>query len=243
MLDLTLGILTYNAPKTLEKNLNRLFEKKVNCNLNEILLYINPSKFSEHNIEQAEKFNIKYKLASENKWIAPAFKWIVENSQSNTVLLLEDDFFLIEDDNEKIFNILNTSVSFLKENKTDVVRLRSRKNAGNPLYSSWFAGQEEKCMSHLAECVHWRDNPDLDFPKHCQKISENPVWYKFSSKNANFTNNPCIYRKNFYEEYIIPNYCLDFTDIETAATPWWSSQEFNVIAGDGLFCHDRLDGK
>jgi len=243
MIDLTLGILTYNAPNTLERTLNRFFEKKIDSILNEILLYINPSRFSDQNIEQAKKFNIKYELASENKWIAPAFKWIAENSQSNTILLLEDDFFLTEDNEEKIFKILETAVYFLKKEETDVVRLRSRRNAGNPLYSSWFAGQEEKCMTHLAECVHWRDNPDLDFPEYCQRISKDPVWYKFSSKNANFTNNPCIYRKEFYKEHIIPRFCIDNTDIETAATSWWSSQNFKVIAGDGLFCHDRLDGK
>lgn len=243
MIDLTLGILTYNAPKTLERTLKKLSDKKVKNFVKEIFLYINPSNFSNQNVEFAKNFNINYNLADQNKWIGPAFKWMAENCEAENILLLEDDFFLIEEDEEKIYKILNTAVIFLKNKETDVVRLRSRKNAGNPLYSSWFAGQEEKCMTHLAECVHWRDNPDLDFPNYCEKILEDPVWYRFSSKNANFTNNPCIYRKEFYKKYIIPTYCLDNTDIETAATGWWSTEDFKVIVGDGLFCHDRLDGK
>ena len=243
MIDLTLGILTYNAPNTLERTLKGYFDKNLNSYIKEFLLYINPSRFSEQNVELAKKFNIKYHLADQNKWIGPAFKWMVEKAESENILLLEDDFFLTEENEEKIFKILNTAVSFLKKEEADVVRLRSRRNAGNPLYSSWFAGQEHKCMTHLAECVHWRDNPDLDFPEYCKKISEDPVWYRFSSKNANFTNNPCIYRKEFYKNHIIPTYCLDNTDIETAATNWWSTQDFKVIVGDGLFCHDRLDGK
>lgn len=243
MIDLTLGILTYNAPNTLERTLKGYFDKKLNSYIKEFLLYINPSRFSEQNVELAKNFGIKYHLADQNKWIGPAFKWIAESTESETILFLEDDFFLIEENEEKIFKILDTAVSFLKKEETDVVRLRSRRNAGNPLYSSWFAGQEHQCMTHLAECVHWRDNPDLDFPGYCQKISEDPVWYRFSSKNANFTNNPCIYRKEFYKTHIMPTYCLDNTDIETAATNWWSAQDFKVIAGDGLFCHDRLDGK
>lgn len=242
MLDLTLGILTYNAPKTLERTLNSFFNKKANTFFKEIVLYINPSPFSEENVNLAKKFNIKNELAKENKWIGTGFKWIVENSVCENVLLLEDDFYLTEEDNEKTFKILNSAINFLKRNEVDIVKLRSRKNAGNPLYSSWFAGQEHKCMTHLAECVHWRDNPDLDFPEYCQKISENPIWYKFNSKNSNFTNNPCIYRKKFYIKHVIP-YCIDFTDIESVITNWWSTQDFKVMAGDGLFCHDRLDGK
>lgn len=243
MLDLTLGILTYNAPKTLEHTLKSIFDKNVNTYFKEILLYINPSQHTQNTQQIASNFNVKYFTADENKWIAPGFKWLVENSSSSTVLLLEDDFFLIEDDTDKIFKILKTAVDILKSNETDVVRLRSRRKAGNPLYSSWFAGQEHRCMTHLAECVHWRDNPDLDFPEYCKKISDDPVWYKFKASNANYTNNPCIFRKEFYKEHIIPKFCSDRTDIETAATSWWTNQDFNVIAGDGLFCHDRHDGK
>ena len=44
-------------------------------------------------------------------------------------------------------------------------------------------------MTHLAECTHWRDTPDLDFPEYCEKINDVPVWYKFKSANANFTMN------------------------------------------------------
>jgi hypothetical protein len=98
-------------------------------------------------------------------------------------------------------------------------------------------------MSHLAECVHWRENPDLDFPDFCTKISSNPVWYKFKSANCNFSNNPSIFNVEFYKKHIIPRFCIHKTDIETAATDWWTGQDFTAMAGDGLFCHDRLDGK
>jgi glycosyltransferase involved in cell wall biosynthesis len=243
MIDLTLGILTYNAPNTLENTLKSIFDKGTNLYFNEILLYVNPSQHTQRTEEIASSYNIKRFTADENKWIGPGFKWLVENSNSNNVLLLEDDFFLIEQDVNKVFEILKTAVDFLNKRETDVVRLRSRKSPGNPLYSSWFAGQEHRCMTHLAECTHWKENPDLDFPEYCKKISDNPVWYKFKSANANYTNNPCIFRKEFYKKYIIPNFCADRTDIETAATSWWTGQDFSVITGNGLFCHDRHDGK
>jgi hypothetical protein len=242
MIDLTLGILTYNAPKTLQRTLESIFCNDVNTFFNEIIAYINPSNNTDENKNILDSFNIKYHLADENKWIGPGFKWLVENSNSSSVLLLEDDFFLIEKDDKKVFNILKSSVDLLKEGDVDTVKLRSRRHAGNPLYSSWLAGQEHRCMTHLGDCVHWKENPDIDFPDHCKKISEDPVWYKFKSSVANFTNNPCIYKKDFYKENIF-QFCTDNSNIEDTATPWWSNQSFNVIIGDGLFCHDRLDGK
>lgn len=243
MINLTLGILTYNAPKTLKNTLYSIFDKGVNAFFNEILIYVNPSPKLDETIDVINQFNIKSHLADANKWIASGFKWMVENSKSSNILLLEDDFVLIEHDVDKTFKILKTATDFVQTGIADVARFRSRKNAGNPLYSSWFAGQEHKCMTHLAECVHWRENPDKDFPDFCKKINEDPVWYKFNSKNANFTNNPCLYRTSFYQKHIIPKFCIDNTDIETNATSWWTDQDFTVIQGDGLFCHDRLDGK
>jgi glycosyltransferase involved in cell wall biosynthesis len=243
MNNLTLGILTYNAPKTLKRTLENIFTKNVNTLFNQILVYVNPSSVTKETEDVIKQFNIESHIADSNKWIAAGFKYLVENCSSDNILLLEDDFFIIEDDFNKINDILKTGTDLIHRKVADVARLRSRKSPGNPLYSRWLSGQEHKCMTHLGECTHWRENPHKDFPEHCEMINESPVWYKFKSENANFTNNPCIWRKEFYKEHIIPKFCIDNTDIETAATSWWTSQEFSVITGDGLFCHDRLDGK
>jgi hypothetical protein len=243
MNDLTLGILTYNAPKTLRNTLNSIFERDINKEFKQISVYVNPSSLVKETVDVLNDFNVETYVAEQNKWIAAGFKWLVENCVSNNILLLEDDFFLIEKDKEKVVDILRTATGLVNSEVADVARLRHRKHHGNPLYSSWFAGKEHRCMTHLAECTHWRDTPDLDFPEYCEKISESPIWYKFKSANANFTNNPCIFRRDFYKKHIIPQFCIDNTDIETAATSWWSNQDFNVITGDGLFCHDRIDGK
>jgi glycosyltransferase involved in cell wall biosynthesis len=243
MNDLTLGILTYNAPNTLRNTLQSIFSKEADKCFNQIVVYVNPSSVTKETVDVIKDFNVETYVGESNKWIAAGFKWLVENSRSNNILLLEDDFFLIEENKDKISNILKTGTDLINQEVADVARLRSRKSPGNPLYSSWFAGQEHRCMTHLAECVHWRDTPHTDFPEHCELLNVDPVWYKFKSANANFTNNPCIFRKEFYKKHIIPQFCIDNTDIETAATSWWTNQDFTVITGDGLFCHDRLDGK
>ena len=243
MIDLTLGILTYNAPNTLKNTLESLFQKEIDRCVKEIIVYVNPSSKTEETLNVLGQFNVRYHLADDNKWIAAGFKWLVENSNSNNILLLEDDFLLIEEDKEKIFNILKSGTDLVENKQADVARLRSRRSPGNPLYSSWFKGQEYRCITHLAECVHWKDSPDKEFPEYCELLNSDPVWYRFKSSNANFTNNPCIFRNDFYKEHIIPRFCIDNTDIETAATSWWSEQDFRVITGDGLFCHHRIDGK
>jgi glycosyltransferase involved in cell wall biosynthesis len=242
-LNLTLGILTYNAPRTLDKTLNSIFSPGVNTMFSEVLLYVNPSEVLEQTLEVSSRYQIKTQVAEDNGWIGPGFKWLVENSESDNILLLEDDFGLIEDNLIKVFKILKTSVEMIQTNVVDKVRLRHRANPGNPLYSRWFAGQEHLQMSHLAECVHWRQDPDLNFPEFCTKINSDPVWYKFKAANCNFTNNPAIFSREFYKKHIIPQFCNHKTDIETSAHHWWLEQNFSIAAGDGLFCHDRLDGK
>ena len=240
----SLGILTYNAPKTLEATLKTFFDNGFQNNFQEILVYVNPSdKLTETQKVLDEYADILCFIGDKNEWIGPGFRWMVEASKSPTILLSEDDFILTEEDKDKVSQIISSAHDLLMKGETDVARFRSRYNPGSPLYSSWLAGQEHRGMTHLSECVHWKENPDIDFPDFCKKISDTPVWYKFSSRNSNFTNNPCMYKVDFYKEHIIPSYCLPNTDIETAATNWWSQQDFSVLSGDGLFCHDRKDGK
>ena len=240
----SIGILTYNAPETLEATLKSFFDNGFQDNFHEILVYVNPSDKLLETRKVLDKYvDIFYFIGDKNEWIGPGFKWIVETSMSPTVLLTEDDFLLVETNKNRATQIIESANNLILEGKADVARFRSRSNPGNPLYSTWFAGQEEKCLTHLSECVHWKENPDIDFPEYCERITDFPVWYKFSSRNSNFTNNPCMYKVDFYKKHIIPSYCLPNTDIETAATNWWSQQDFSVISGDGLFCHDRKDGK
>jgi len=242
MLDLTLGILTYNAPNTLKKTLKSLDE--IVPFFKETLIYVNPSPITEQTLKICDEYRFdKIQVAEKNGWIGAGFGWLALNASANNILLLEDDFSLEERNIEKAKEILTSAVSLVQNNIVDKVKLRHRKNPGNPLYSRWFAGQELNALTHFGDCVHWRETPDLDFPQYCTKISSNPLWYKFKSANCNYTNNPCIFKKDFYTKEIVPRFAIENTDLETAATPWWTQQDYTVAMGDGLFCHDRKDGK
>lgn len=244
MIDLSIGILSYNSPKTLTKTLESYKSNGLLNLVREKLLYVQPSENSHELIDIGIRYGFNSSeifLAQSNDWIGPAFKYMSENFNSETILLLEDDFELIES-LQTTKNILESGVNLLNDGEVDCVRLRSRYNPGDPLYSSHIKGNETNHSTHLAECVHWRENPDTDFPNYCKKISDDPLWYKFSSKYANFTNNPCIYRRSFYRVHIASNFCGK-GNIEDVATEWWSERNFKVISGNGLFKHDRIDGK
>ena len=127
MNDLTLGILTYNAPNTLRNTLNSIFDRDINKEFKQISVYVNPSSLVKETVDVLREFNVETYVADSNKWIAAGFKWLVENCVSNNILLLEDDFFLIERDKDKVIDILRTATELVNSEVTDVARLRHRK--------------------------------------------------------------------------------------------------------------------
>jgi len=119
------------------------------------------------------------------------------------------------------------------------VRYRHRRDYGDPLYSLQFKGQELLHLTHLGECIFWRENPDLDFPGYIRKVMVGDQGsYRLSSRHSCYTNNPVLYRTEFAQKVLRP-FC--FEDLEKPMQPWWQEQDFSVFHGNGLFRHNRLD--
>jgi len=64
--------------------------------------------------------------------------------------------------------------------------------------------------------------------------------YYADSKYANQTNNPCLYKKEFYLKNIAP-FAGQGVDLEGKIDGWWQEQNFTVAHGEGLFTHYRID--
>jgi hypothetical protein len=64
-----------------------------------------------------------------------------------------------------------------------------------------------------------------------------PFWYT-TSRYANWTNNPTMFRTKFLEKYILPR--MGSRDVELDIQQWWQEQNFWVAQGEGLFTHNRL---
>jgi len=238
-LPITVGILVYKGIETVKNTFQTYIKYSLFECVEYSIVYIQKSEHQDQIYEYINSLNIKnlrITCSENNSWIGGGFRNIVNKTLSPYILLLEEDFVLLD------YPSFESGVNLLKEGVVDCVRYRSCNQPGEPLYSWHIKGNEliEKNLTHLAECVHWKETPDKDFPELCQK---NGDIFIFKSKNANFTNNPCLYRTDFYKDKILPNFCIDGTDVETACFIWWKEQEFNVGAANGFFSHYRIDGK
>ena len=71
-------------------------------------------------------------------------------------------------------------------------------------------------------------------------VEDGEYFYTTMSKYGNFTNNPTLYRREFYLNVVSPFVSENF-EPESKIQSWWENQEFKVAQGEGLFTHNRLD--
>lgn len=196
---------------------------------------------SKKDIQIAEKYGIKHINLHENIGIGKGIIQLFENAKYETVLFLENDWELIENQTE-LFDQLNSGIEML-ESGYDVVRYRSRKNPGYPLHSLKHKGNEldyyddwHECTSpHLLESLHWLD-PSKEFP---DKIQKKGTYFVTTSRWANWTNNPFLINNFFYLEKLAP-YAGTSVQFEKNIASWWVKQNFKIAQGEGLFTHNDL---
>lgn len=242
-LPISVGILSWKSKKTLENTLNSY---KINGLLDiceEVKIIF--QEYSDKDIELANKFNLNHICLNDNIGIGKAFELLATTAKFPNILLLEHDWQLVEN-KDLTYKMLSESLDLL--NKVSCVRLRHRKNYGNPLYSRvCYEGKELEFFDyntklyspHLLDCVHWKNNPEIDFPNQIKKENN---YFITTSRWGNWTNNPCIYKTKFYLSCIKDRTGNDI-DLETNMSLWWAEQEFLVAQGEGLFEHNDIDKK
>lgn len=225
---LTTAVLSWNDRRTLVNTLSSYNEFGLNTISNEKLIWFQEK--STEDVHIAKTFKYKSFGSSTNIGIGGAYKKLVEKSTGDFFLFLENDWVLLEDASGAI----SEAQELLSSGTADVVRFRHRRFPGKPLYTIQFKNREHVQMTHLLDCVHWRDTPEQDF----EQIDKVGNFYTTSSKFANWTNNPTMFRRKWLLENIAP---LIDGDIEKGLQPWWEQQEFKVAQHDvGLFTHNRI---
>jgi hypothetical protein len=243
-LPISIGILSWNSTKTIENTLisyqrNGLFEL-----IDDVTVFF--QEISENDIRISKKFNLPFIIgSSKNVGIGFAFFNLLKLAKYENILLLEHDWELIE--NKQItFKRLNEALMFLNNGFTSV-RLRHRKNYGIPLYSMpTYKGKElqHQCeitgltSPHLMDCIHWIDEPEKQFPMQIQKEDD---YFISTSRYSCWTNNPCLFKKNFLNNIFV-NF-LDENDLllEPSISKWWAHQTFKIAYGEGLFKHNDIE--
>ena len=235
MKNLSIGILTYNSPITLENKLSSYKDSGILDYSDDIHCLIQNSSKSNEEAEICSKFNLRYTLETTNTMMGGGIRRLIEESKYDYFLFLEADFRSCK--NKKITkNILDFSLDILSNGDIDVVRLRNLKNPGHPIHWNLqkSSGIEYNDNTELYLCTHYLENPHLQYPEFISKINKNPILYKIKSKNCVYTNNPNIASKKFYVNNIFP-YLNAGTHVEPEIFHFGADQKAEIGGEKGLF--------
>ena len=236
-LPISIGILSWYSGQVLVDTLTTYYNNGLFDIVDDVTILF--QEFNEQDYQIAKHFGLNVIGMNSNIGIGKAFIKLTENAKNDYVLVLEHDWNLIED-KETTHNTLKRSISAI-EMGMDVVRLRHRKNPGYPHFSFRHKGEELTYFDeeigatspHLLDSIHWCD-ADIEFSEQIKK-SEDMFWT--TSRYGNWTNNPCLYKKQFYLDVVKP-FAGDGIALEGNIGRWWVQQEYKVGHNEGLFMHN-----
>ena len=235
-LPLSIGILAWRSGQTLVNTLLTYHNSKLFDMVNDVCILF--QDFCEQDKQIADHFGLPYIAKDSNIGIGKAFIELTQQAKTDNVLVLEHDWKLVED--EKITRArLETGIEMLNRGY-ECVRYRHREHPGHPHFSFKYRGKELdyydneiECTSpHLLDSVHWTD-PSWEFP---DKIHKEGEYFVTTARWGNWTNNPCLYRKQFYLDVVSP-FVGEGIALEGNISKWWAKQDYKVAHGEGLFHH------
>jgi len=240
-IDLSIGILTWKNTDSLDNTLSTYKKNGLLDMTDEICILFQEATLADRKL--ANKYNLNYIALDENVGIGRGFLMLAKMAKKKNILLLEDDWHLVENSKVSICRLME-GLDLLQEG-IHCVRYRHRKKYGFPhfsisryknreldYYDEWIKLQSP----HLLDSVHWKSDPDLEWP---DKIRKKNGYYFSSSRYANWTNNPCLFKRDFYIDNVAP-FVGDGIDLEKNISYWWARQNFMVAQGEGLFMHHDL---
>ncbi len=236
-LPISIGILSWHSGQVLVDTLTTYHQNGLLNMVNDVTILF--QEFNEQDYQIAKHFGLDFIGLTNNIGIGNAFIKLTENASTDNVLILEHDWNLIEDE----FTTGHRLISGLQllDNGYDAIRYRHRIQPGHPHFSFQYQGRELdyydkeiECTSpHLLDSVHWCD-PSINFPEHIKKDGE---YFVTTSRWGNWTNNPTLYKKQFYLDTVRP-FAGDGIELEGNISKWWAQQTYKVAHGEGLFKHN-----
>jgi len=236
-LPISIGILSWHSGQVLVDTLTTYYNNGLFDIVDDVTILF--QEFNEQDYQIAKHFGLNVIGMNSNIGIGKAFIKLTENAKNDYVLVLEHDWNLIED-KETTYDRLQSGIELL-DASVNVVRYRHRVNPGFPHFSFRHQGNEltyydeeiGATSPHLLDSVHWC-NPKQSFPEQIGQFGE---YFLTSSRYGNWTNNPCLYKKQFYLDVVKP-FAGDGIALEGNIGKWWVQQNFGVAHGEGLFMHN-----
>lgn len=254
MKNISVGMLSWKKPEILRQTLQSYLDNGLLAYPENFCIYFN--EISDKDIAVAKDFGIKYMGTAENIGIKNALIELAGQAENPYFMFLENDWFL-EESSCVTEKRLTDGVEILTNNLADVIRFRHAENPGYPLCSAKFCknGVHTMPRNYLIDLVHLVKNPAKIFPEQIdRKIINGDSYYFAAAKNASFTNNPCLYKTEFFKTLIMRDYELSSepsilgyaklknTDVrnvslEVDIIPFWEASDYKVAMGPGLFSH------
>ena len=249
----TVGILTRGSEVlVLKKTLETWNEGGFLEIIPELIIMVNqktPSMESFLNEFKKENKNVKILESIENHGISKALNWLMGNATNEYFLFMEKDFRLVEPFS-CVIEQFNVGFKLLDNNNADIVKYRSRFNAGKPNYAEIIYKSREDDVFRiqpnlLCNFYHWIDNPAERWPNHFEICNTNPLFYCVKSKFCNWTNNPILLKIDFW----FSNFYNIFNEIREGDANFnlegfmngngnaWNNREYIIAEGEGLFKH------
>jgi hypothetical protein len=239
-LPISVGILAWHSGQTLVNTLESYYNNGLFDIVNDVNILF--QEVTDEDKQIADHFGVKYIGLDENIGIGKAFIKLTELAETENVLVLEHDWLLIENE-ATTYARLKSGLELLNKDFS-CIRYRHRYNPGYPHFSFQYQGRELdyydnelECTSpHLLDSIHWIQDPDKQFEDKIQKQGE---YYITTSRWGNWTNNPCLYKKDFYLN-TVTQFAGNGADLEGNISKWWAQQSYKVAHGEGLFQHEDL---
>jgi hypothetical protein len=261
--NITIAILSWKAPQTIRNTLESYKQNNL-LGLVKSLIYIQERTEEEEAV--AAEYGIQKVLGtSENVGVLNAFIEMMRAVDTPYVIFAEDDFALLHDES-KVRGVLADCMKLCSEKGVKYIRLRDRKNPGEPLYSrleldvddSKLEAHDYKDFPYKAEMVHFLDNPDQMLPDIFTAVNPpefNYTWYLCDFTHSNWSSNIYMADMELIKNTILPiletstnSTSTNFDkyhSIERILVPTENKQKLDGIilaTGEGLFTHHRLDG-
>ena len=231
-MNISLGILSWKAHKTLENTLSSY--KPLLSFIKDPKIYF--QEITQQDIDIVNNYNINIIGSSNNTGIIGGFKSLVENATGDYFIFAENDFELVHDIDETL-KILQDTIKLLDSYDVDVVKLRDRINYGEPLYTK-LINHPDMGFPYKLESLHSFENPEEVFPGVFEIINLVYKWYKCSNVHQKWSNNIFIARTAWLKEKLNLLEDGDFMMEETLIA---KLKDYHLAGGIGLFKHNRLD--
>lgn len=236
-LPISIGFVAWKSSQVFVDTLTSCYENGLFEIVNDTTILF--QEITEQDLLIAKHFGLNFIGLNDNIGIGKAFLKLTQNAETNNVLILEHDWNLIENQ-EITFKRLKSGIELL-DGGFDTIRYRHRIQPGYPHFSFRYRGieleyydEEIECTSpHLLDSLHWCE-PDIEFSNYIQKQGE---YFTTTSRYGNWTNGPCLYKKQFYLDVVTP-FAGDGIALEGNISRWWAKQNYKVAHGEGLFKHN-----